>query len=518
MGYRVAAGFEIGRFTPPGPVAAEFIRSDAEVPFIMGPVGSGKTMATIFKALRYTAKMPPGRDGIIRAKGAIIRTDYRTLYGTTLSSWHRWFPRDYPGSKFIGGADRPATHEIFFLTPRGKKIHLIAEFKALGTSRIEDIMRGWEGSWAWLNEVDLQDEDSLTYSFQRTTRWPPRELLATDPATGEPYNLRPRVFGDLNPPGDPDHWIVKRFLEGKPLMIDGRQVEMTLFQQPSGLSPQAENRQNLPRGYYEGIASMADAYHVHRFVHGKIGYDRSGMPVFPEFDPALNCAPLEPDPTLPLHLGFDASGLHPAAVICQRRRNLQLVVLEEVYIDRAGATRFLEAVAAALAARYPNYDLATSFYDPSNDYGADREGGDLTTIDTIRKALFPIGQGPLVPAPSNEVPLRLEAVRNLIVMPVPTKAGMARGLIVDPRRCPMLVKGFMSHYRYLVTPGGAVRNADKPRPEKGKGYDNVQDALQYPALGLQGVAGAVRVAAKGFRPGAIGARPENFVAKTEFRL
>ncbi|MGJ0393026.1 MAG: hypothetical protein ACR650_09750 [Methylocystis sp.] len=489
-GSGLARTFDIGNYKPPGPVAAAFIASNKAAPFLMGPEGGGKTTATIFKCLLYTASMPPCKDGVIRAKGAVVRADYRTLYKTTLSSWHKWFPRDFPGSKFIGGADRPATHEIFFVTPRGRKIHLTVEFQALGDNRIEDVMKGWEGSWAWLNEADLLDESALDHVFLRTTRWPSKHELEND------ADLTPHVFGDLNPPGDPDHWIVKRF-------IDNPTPDVQLFQQPSGLSPQAENIENLAKNYYQIKAANNDPWHVHRFVHGKIGYDRSGMPVYPEFDPAFNVAPCEVDPSREIHLGCDISGLHPAVAIVQRGANLQFRVLEEIYGGRMGVTRFSEMVAAVIAERYSNCRLGISFYDPANDYGADKEGGELSAIDIFRKAVFPFGDGPLVAAPSNEIALRVEAVRNLIVMPVQTKTGMARGLVVDGRRCPMLVKGFMSHYRYLLNPNGTVQNAANPKPEKGKGYDNPHDALQYVCLGLQGVAGAVRKAAQGFRPGSV---------------
>ena len=122
--------FNIASYVPPGPIAAQYIRDDdATVCAIMGPVGSGKTHATIFKALRFTAMMPPCRDGVIRAKGAVVRDSYRTLYATTLASWFHWFPKDFPGSKFTGGDDRPATHEIEFTTQRGRRIHLIVEFR-----------------------------------------------------------------------------------------------------------------------------------------------------------------------------------------------------------------------------------------------------------------------------------------------------------------------------------------------------------------------------------------------------
>lgn len=501
----MAGEFSISNYTPPGPIAAAFIRSDKAIPFIMGPVGSGKTMATIFKALRYTALMPPCRDGVIRAKGAVVRADYRTLYKTTLSSWHRWFPKDYPGSKYIGGQDRPATHEVSFITPRGRRIHLIVEFQALGDNRIEDVMRGWEGTWAWMNEADLLEEEALDFLLQRVPRWPAKELLEHG------ADLQPRVFGDMNPAGDPDHWVVRRF-------IDKPTPDVQMFQQPSGLSPAAENRANLPSGYYERIVANSDPWHVHRFVHGKIGYDRSGMPVYPEFDPAANARPLDVLDGVDIHLGLDISGLHPAAVIVQRAPNLQLRALDELYAGRIGVTRFAELLAALVAERYSRCRLGISFYDPSNDYGADKEGGDLSAIDIIRKAIFSTGEGPLIAAPSNEIPLRVEAVRNLVVMPVLMKTGgMDRGLVIDPARCPMLMKGFMSHYRYKLNPNGQVQNAGNPRPEKNE-YANPHDGLQYVALGLQGVAGAVRKAAQGFRPGGFSSSNRNIVANVDFQL
>ena len=122
---------------------------------------------------------------------------------------------------------------------------------------------------------------------------------------------------------------------------------------------------------------------------------------------------------------------------------------------------------------------------------------------------------PLVPAPSNEIPLRVEAVRNQLVLPI---AGEQRGLVIDPRRCPMLFKGFMSHYRYKLNPDGRLQNAAHASPEKNE-YANPHDALQYACLGLVGRAGAVASAAKGFRPGAIGAAGSlNSVMKSEFSV
>lgn len=498
--------FSISNYKPPGPVAAAYIRSDLEAPFIMGPAGGGKTMATIFKALRYTALMPSCVDGVTRAKGLVVRTDYRTLYRTTLSSWFRWFPKDFPNSTYTGGADRPATHLLRFATPRGRKIELTVEFAALGDNRIEDMLRGWEGTWAWLNEADLLDESALDFLYQRGARWPPKNMLQGG------ADLPRRIFGDLNPPGNPNHWIVRRFLRATPRETpDGAApppIALKLFQQPSGLSPNAENIANLPKDYYEGMVANMPEHDVQRFVHGRIGWDRSGMPVYPEFDARFNLAarPIKPIPGAEIHLGFDISGLHPGAVIVQRAPNLQLRVLEEFYFGRIGPTRFGEHLVAALEARYRDNPLGVSFYDPSNEWGVDKEEGTLTTIDIVRKAIGPLT---LLPAPSNEIPLRIEAVRNQLLLPITAEA---RGLVVSPDRCPMLVEGFMSMYRFVLNPDGNVRNAERPKPDKNE-HANIHDALQYVTLGLVGRAGAIASAGRGARAGALAGSTGNFVAK-----
>ena len=501
----VGSQFSISNYRPPGPVAEAFIRAAERVSFIMGPVGSGKTTAALFALLRYAANMPVCKDGIIRCKATVVRADYRTLYKTTLPSWFSWFPQDFPGSKFIGGADRPATHELAFATPKGRRLQLIMEFQALGDKRIEDIMRGWEGSCALMEEADLLEEGALDFLFQRTSRYPRREMLAGD------VSLRRKVFGSLNPPGSPDHWVVRRLIQR--LKIDGKpnEADERLFIQPSGLSPEAENIRNLPDGYYEELVQGSPDWHVQRFVHGKVGWDRSGMPVYPEFDPRLNVAPVKLRPVAgrPIFLGLDCSGLHPAAVIVDRAPNLQIRVLREFYFGRMGPTRFAEHLAASLQEEFRECRVERGFYDPSNDYGADKEGGEQSWIDILRKALGV----PLTPAPTNEIPLRTEAVRNLLVGAIDANS---RGLLCDPG-CKMLIDGFMAMYRYKLNPNGTVQNRGNPRPEKNE-HANPHDALQYVCLGLQGRAGALASAAQGMRPGAIQMRGGNTVKKIDFAL
>ncbi|MFZ1963445.1 MAG: hypothetical protein WAU78_08245 [Roseiarcus sp.] len=499
------ARFSISNYRPPGPVCERFIRSECLVPFIMGPYGSGKTVAALFADLRYSALMPRCKDGVIRAKGMIVRSDYRTLYATTIPSWHSWFPADYPGSTFVGGADRPAIHTLTFVTPRGAKMELIVEFKALGGKRIEDIARGWEGSWAHIEEADLVEEGVLEYLFGRTNRYPKRKDLAGD------ASLRRRCSGSLNPPGSPRHWIVRRFI--KKLKGDGKPApdHEHLFIQPSGVSPQAENLANLAAGFYEDLLASLPDWDAQRFVHGKIGYARDGLPVYPDFDQRWNVAPqrLKTVPGRTIWLGLDCSGLHPAVVVVDRAPNLQVRVLKEFYFGRMGPTRFAETLAAELQTTFRDNPVERGFYDPSNDYGADKEGGEQSWIDILRRALGV----PLTPAPTNEIPLRVEAVRNLLVTPIDAHS---RALIVDPE-CTWLIEGFMADYRYKLNPDGTVQNSGNPRPEKNE-HANPHDALQYACLGLQGRAGSIASAAKGMRPGSLDMRAGNTVLATDFAL
>lgn len=424
--------FNIASYTPPGPVAAAYIRDDtASVAAIMGPVGSGKTHATIFKALRFTALMPPCKDGVIRAKGAVVRDSYRTLYATTLASWFQWFPKDFPGARFTGGDDRPATHEIAFTTLKGRRIELTVEFKALGLHRIEDIMRGWEGTWAWPNEMDLLSSSALRFLIQRTGRYPARTTMAFDVSPPS------QVFGDCNPP-ETDTWFEQDFVTTP---IDGYK----LHRQPGGRAPDAENVKHLAAGYYDKMARGQPHWWVRRFVDAEFGYSQDGMPVYPEFDTRrhIATAPLKPMPGLPIYLGFDG-GLHPAGTISQPLPNGQWRVLEELYFGRMGPGRFGHLTRLALEARYREFEIALAAADPSAAYGADKEGGELSWVDIVSRALGIH----LTMAPSNEPTIRTEAVRTMLVYQI---APDVPGLLVSPV-CKVLIKGFASNYRFSSIP------------------------------------------------------------------
>lgn len=475
-------------YEPPGPVAEAFIHSTAPVALIMGPVGSGKTTALVFKIARFAALMPPSQDGVRRTKVRVIRESFRNLEKTFLPSWLRFFPKEvFPD--YEGGIDRPITHRIVLNLEGRGRIELTVEMIGLGDHRIEDVMRGWEGSLVVVNESDQVLFAVFGFGAQRTGRYP-RTYHHADP-TSLPPNVEPlaQVIGDTNPP-DVDHDIYKNFVE-KPL--DGH----VLFKQPGGLSPKAENLKNLPGGrrYYERIMLGQPDWWVRRFIHGEFGYSRYGTPVFPMFnDDFIARNPLEPDPDLRLYyLGMDGGGgLRPAGVFVQRNTMTgQVRVIDECVPGHGvGPGRFAEHMLDIMTPRWDAIQFGRAWADPQGLHGADRAAGQATWFETVGAGL-----GVQVePGVSQEIGFRVDSVTELLI--VRDKTPM---LLVSPT-CKILIAGFMSKYCYTEQIAASrIGTRRSLVPEKNE-WSDVQDGLQYVVTGLRGRSGAIRELARGHRP------------------
>jgi len=155
--------FSLQSYEPPGPVGAAFIQSTGPIDIIGGPAGSGKTVASSFKGPYLAGQWAPVcKDGVIRVKQATIRTTYRDLARTCLSSWHEMFPENHPfTAEYKGGLDRPVTRKLEWAVIRdGRrvKVEYIHEFGAIGDANIEQFIKGYEITFGWMNECDLLDE------------------------------------------------------------------------------------------------------------------------------------------------------------------------------------------------------------------------------------------------------------------------------------------------------------------------------------------------------------------------
>ncbi|PPQ39365.1 hypothetical protein SAMN06265338_103210 [Rhodoblastus acidophilus] len=512
--------FSLTHYEPAGPVCAAYIRSCGPIDAITGPSGSGKTVGTVFKLIRFcVAYMPATKPsekhpfGLVKVRVTVLRDNYRALYRTTLRSWFQWFPPDYQGSAFFGGQDRPARHELRLSTVRevdGVRrevpVDITVDFFAVGDVAIEELLKGYETSCGWCNEGDLLAPRVITFLYDRTGRFPSRQELP------EGVKLPRMVAVDFNPP-PPKHPLWKACTRGSfqeeeaddPLeaalqatakKIEGQKKTLNFFHQPSGLSPNAENRRGKSFDDYQRAAAVMTEDDKRRFVDGLPGYARDGKPVYArEFNRSKHIAggPLAILPGVPLDIGFD-QGLSPAAIFSQTSSLGQVRVLRELWLGHGvGYQRFLEALIPLLTGPFRGLPPGNFTADPAGFYGADKVVGELAWAEAISAGLG----HPIYPAPTNEPSARWEAVRLKLRIDIDVTTP---GLMIDPC-CEMLIEGFEAEYKFPKFKEGAPKAYGDQVVDND--HHNVHDALQYDILGRFGRAGVINEAAKAGRPGSV---------------
>jgi hypothetical protein len=491
---------DVLRWVPPGPVSQRFYLDDtARIVALMGPVGGGKTSTVIMKRLRMASLMPPDADGWRRDLVVVIRNTYRSAAKSTMVTWQEWLPKTFPGSTWTGGDDRPITHVIRGRLQDGTRFEATTEVIGLNGNHIEAVMRGKAFSSAWINEAADLPREVLPYVQQRLGRFPRKDALQGR----EPFR---QLLMDLNAP-DNDHWL-------RDVLVDNRPPGLAFYQQPPGLlrlgdgaarryapNPAAENVSRLPAGYYDEMAAREEDWYIRRFVMNEWGYSRDGLPVYADyFDERVHVAksPLTPDRSRPVLAGVDGStaGLRPAAVLFQLMGDGGIRIYSEVIPGQGyGAARFGELMQAALAERFIGCPALHVWADPASQYGADREGGQLSFCDILGMILGVPVQIPF--NGSNEVGARLQAVKNEL-----KPGGLRPPLLIDPS-CRMLIRGFASNYRFRRRPVNSSQPWDV-MPDKTTPSADVHDALQYGIGGVRGLRGVIAEAGGGWGRGAAG--------------
>uniref|UniRef100_UPI003BA8820B hypothetical protein n=1 Tax=Stappia sp. TaxID=1870903 RepID=UPI003BA8820B len=478
------------RYVPSGPVAQRFILDKTPTTAIMGPLGGGKTTACAFKRLWAASLAPIARhpdDGkpTRMCRWLVLRDTFRSAEKSVLESWKQWFPKGYPGSSWAGGNDRPVTHTLRFIGQDGIRIEAITEFAGLNENDIETLMKGREYSGVWLNELDTHAEGALDDAEQRVGRYPKKDLLLDPDA--KRYRF---VIGDMNAP-TLDNWTYK-------VLVQEIGPDRSFHQQPSGRSPEAENRFNLEADYYDRIVRNQEEHFIRRMVDNEFGYSRAGKPVFETFNRRIHVSlsPIDFLPELDLVVGIDVSmnTLNPAAVFGQVHAPGRIAAFDELYLGHGvGAARFGEALHQRLSERYHRARNIRLFVDPAAAYGADTEGGQLTAMETI--AII-CGLPILLPANgSNELGLRLDAVKAELRGYLEPKTT----LLICQSGCPQLVEAMEGKYRYKRRKASASTEYEEA-PEKTHPWADLVDALQYLILGIRGRTAAMRAAA-GEMPG-----------------
>lgn len=436
----------------PGPVSSRYMRELKDTNILNGPIGAGKTRTNFSKAIKLACRQKQStRDGVRKFKLCTVHANYRQLWRSTLPSWFKLLPKT--AGDWTGAENGPAKHVTTFQLPDKTLVQFQIDFIAIGENAAEDVMRGYEPTAFFLNELDLLAEEVYTFARGRVGRYP-------DMDEGGPSWYG--ILADANAP-ERTNWLYQNIFRNTP-------EDVLLLRQPSGLSPQAENLPNLPPGYYtKQMDGQADWY-VARMIENKPGFSRIGKPVYPEFTDSLHFADREIEPIigLPLGIGLDAGG-SPAAAIGQKAPNGQRLILDELVSEQGtGPIRFGRDLARLLKDRYPGWRTIHAWADPSAAYGADKQMGESSWIEIVEQE----AGIRVVPAPTNEQIPRLEAVRRPLTTLIDGKPGM-----LVSSRCPIIHEGFNSGYSYLLMQvPGPKRYAEKP--DKGP-FSHVMNALEY---------------------------------------
>lgn len=428
------------------PTLADFHKDDNFVRGIKGPIGSGKSVGMVFDILMKAHLQEP-HNNIRDSRWVVIRNSYRELIDTTIKTWFDWVPESMGVFKKMD-----MSHIIDSKLPDGTDLHLEVLFRALDKPQDVKKLLSLELTGGWINEAKEIPKQILDMLQGRVGRYPSKR------------NGGPTWWGvimDTNPP-DSDHWWYRNFEEVRPSNWSG-------FSQPSGLSAEAENTNNLPPRYYENMQPGKDQEWINVYVHGKYGFVTDGNPVYPEYNDDVHFVPhaIEPVKGKELYVGIDF-GLTPAAAIAQEI-NGQWRFIDELTSRDMGALRFGQVLGKHLRKQYRGYTLIITG-DPA---GEQRAQTDERTPFEILSALGIEAD----PAHTNDVTIRRETFAlNLSRM---TFTGEP-GLVIGPN-CKMLRKGLSGGYKYRrMQVSGEEKYVEKPDKNI---YSHICDAAQYLLLG-----------------------------------
>lgn len=377
-----------------------------------------------------------------------MRNTYRELLDTTMETFFDWIPKRLGhysalNSKFV----------LHVLLPDNTIMH--AEFLFRALDRPDDVKKllSLEMTGMWLNEAREIPKAIMDMGIGRLGRYPSKRI------GGPTWH---GLIMDTNPP-DSDHWWYGLFEEALP-------ENHAIFRQPSGTSPDAENVENLPAGYYDNMQAGKDKEWINVYVHGRYGFVQDGKPVFPEYrdDVHATDVPVTIDRNATIYIGLDF-GLTPAALFAQKTAAGRWIVFDELVTEDMGTKNFARLLRTKIHHEYANCKFEI-YGDPAGDQRAQT---DETTPFQILQA-----EGiEAWPTYTNDVVIRREA--NAAPMQRMDFAGNP-GFLIGPKAI-MYRKAMAGGYKYKrLAVTGSARYHDVPDKNR---YSHVSDAAQYLFVG-----------------------------------
>ena len=424
----------------PSKICKEFMMSNAKMRTLMGPVGSGKSVASTFEVIRRATMQEPNAQGIRKSRAAIFRETARQLQDTTIKTFHDWFP---PG---ICGTYMRTTKTYFF---KVGDVECEIMFRALDDSDDVANLNSLELTFAWFNECRDINPDIVDAMSKRIGRFP----SAKD---GGPTWFG--MWGDTNPPTMDTWWYYQMEQLDPADGVSFNDNGWDVFKQPSGRSPYAENVENLPEGYYD-TQGRSDEY-IRVYIDGEYGLSTAGQPVYKYFRPDYHMAnqTLQPitNGVRPIVIGMDL-GLTPAAVIGQQDPRGRVLILDEAVSFDMGIQRFIRTVLKPMIIEKYASSPVIIITDPAGIQRAQTD--ERSAVDIIKAEGLKV-----MSAKTNNISARLSAVDDFLMRQVDGDSAF----LVDPR-CSRLKAAMMGGYRFHKKNGSIDKNK----------HSHVAEALQY---------------------------------------
>jgi len=480
---------------------------------------SGKSVGMCWEVFLRARDMIPGEDGWKRSKWLVARNTLPQLETTTIETWLQWFPEH-----LFGRMNRkPPYHHHIKLADH--KIDLNVVFLALDKPEDQRKLLSFEATGIWFNEAREMDYELISAATGRVGRYPSMrdapdiiknlgakrikfiqeyvvdadfercrkkaKLTKRDAENfmkQEGFDIAWKwmtqryIIMDTNPPDDENWWYKMAEEDAWAVDENGKGClrenilphnRWDFFDQPSGLSDEAENIENLKggRNYYLQMMGGKSKEWIDIYVHGQYGFVKHGLAVYGRSwdDERHSVDDLRVNPNGKIYIGVDASGRHPAAVFAQKTMRGQWQILHELCVqdeEGMGAVMFSRLLKDEINREFGGHEIGGIWGDPAGDWRSQND--EHTYFDILRSNGIAIKS-----SPGLRIPDRTETVQAVLESNVDSQPK-----ILVSRKCKILRRGFNGGYRYRKLNKSGDEAQYDPKPEKNR-FSDVHDALQY---------------------------------------
>ena len=443
------------------PTLARFHLSRADVKYISGPFGSGKSSGCVMEIVMRAFRQQPDESNVRRSRWAVIRNTYPELKSTTIKTFQEWVPNAIAPVVYT----IPISCTFKQNLSDGTRVELEVIFMALDTPEDVSKLLSFELTGAYINEAREIPWEIVEGLSGRIQRYPKTIKDSTGVTLYGP--TEPGIIMDSNPPKT-SHWLYTTFETGK--VPKGWEK----FQQPPAvymdtqndtwmLNPDAENLAHLPDSYYEKQLAAGTDDSIRVNLGGEFGMSRKGKPVFSKFAEHKHVAKqvLEPLRGYPLIVGMDF-GLTPASVLMQVTGRGVRIYDELPATDETLEDYLDEYLLPLLTKRYQGYNVTVSG-DPAGDQ-RDRHTKQNDFMILRKRGIKAF------PAVTNNIVQRLGCVNWFL--------GRDEGFVISPN-CTHLREAMGGGYVFKETKNAQGQVLDTPSKND---YSHIADATQYGCL------------------------------------